>query len=145
MFHSCTSWPIYAPLLEVILSFPPTLNKQNVDVKEETRFENNAKQQTPKYFFIFSFSHLNGCWSCLMNLTFFPTILHLASGVFTVSGIIDSFVYHGQKAIKKKMEIGKFSWWLMLLQCYRSFSLLTHQQHLSWKGTKIWIELSLVG
>lgn len=31
------------------------------------------------------------------------------AGVFTVSGIIDSFVYHGHKAIKKKMEIGKFS------------------------------------
>lgn len=31
------------------------------------------------------------------------------SGVFTVSGIIDSFVYHGHRAIKKKMEIGKFS------------------------------------
>lgn len=34
---------------------------------------------------------------------------HVDSGVFTVSGILDSFVYHGQKAIKKKMEIGKFS------------------------------------
>lgn len=31
-------------------------------------------------------------------------------GIFTVSGIIDSFVYHGQRAIKKKMEIGKFGW-----------------------------------
>lgn len=27
-------------------------------------------------------------------------------GVFTVSGIIDAFVYHGHRAIKK-MEIGK--------------------------------------
>lgn len=33
----------------------------------------------------------------------------LHTGVFTVSGILDSFIYHGQKAIKKKMEIGKFS------------------------------------
>lgn len=31
------------------------------------------------------------------------------SGVFTVSGILDSFIYHGQRAIKKKIEIGKFS------------------------------------
>ncbi|RRT43319.1 hypothetical protein B296_00011743, partial [Ensete ventricosum] len=30
-------------------------------------------------------------------------------GVFTVSGILDSFIYHGQRAIKKKIEIGKFS------------------------------------
>lgn len=33
----------------------------------------------------------------------------LFPGVFTVSGILDSFIYHGQKAIKKKMELGKFS------------------------------------
>lgn len=35
----------------------------------------------------------------------------LCSGVFTVSGILDSFIYHGHRAVKKKMEIGKFSWW----------------------------------
>ncbi|KAF8405992.1 hypothetical protein HHK36_008072 [Tetracentron sinense] len=29
--------------------------------------------------------------------------------IFTVSGILDSFIYHGQRAIKKKIEIGKFS------------------------------------
>ncbi|CAL5434387.1 unnamed protein product [Camellia sinensis] len=29
--------------------------------------------------------------------------------IFTVAGIVDSFVYHGRKALKKKMEIGKFS------------------------------------
>jgi endoplasmic reticulum-Golgi intermediate compartment protein 3 len=28
--------------------------------------------------------------------------------VFTVSGIIDSFIYHGQKALKKKVELGKY-------------------------------------
>lgn len=38
-------------------------------------------------------------------------------GVFTVSGILDSFIYHGQKAIKKKMELGKFSWLVVLLLC----------------------------
>lgn len=37
------------------------------------------------------------------------TWLCLSLGVFTVSGILDSFIYHGQKAIKKKMELGKFS------------------------------------
>jgi hypothetical protein len=28
-------------------------------------------------------------------------------GVFTVSGLVDSFVYHGDKLIRKKMEMGK--------------------------------------
>lgn len=39
------------------------------------------------------------------NVDFFTS-----PGIFTVSGIFDSFVYHSQRAIKKKMEIGKFSW-----------------------------------
>lgn len=34
---------------------------------------------------------------------------HFFSGIFTVAGIIDAFIYHGQKALKKKVEIGKFS------------------------------------
>jgi len=33
----------------------------------------------------------------------------LIAGVFSVSGIIDAFVYHGQKVIREKMEIGKLS------------------------------------
>ncbi|XP_021740171.1 endoplasmic reticulum-Golgi intermediate compartment protein 3-like isoform X1 [Chenopodium quinoa] len=42
-------------------------------------------------------------------LHFLTNVCAIVGGVFTVSGILDSFVYHGQKAIKKKMEIGKFS------------------------------------
>jgi hypothetical protein len=29
------------------------------------------------------------------------------AGVFTVAGIIDAFVYHGQRAIRKKIDLGK--------------------------------------
>ncbi|KAG6505135.1 endoplasmic reticulum-Golgi intermediate compartment protein 3-like [Zingiber officinale] len=32
----------------------------------------------------------------------------IIGGVFTVSGIIDAFVYHGNRTIKKKREIGKY-------------------------------------
>ncbi|XXG87497.1 hypothetical protein AAC387_Pa11g2168 [Persea americana] len=36
--------------------------------------------------------------------------LAISTGIFTVSGILDSFIYHGQKTMKKKkMELGKFS------------------------------------
>ncbi|KAJ4952240.1 hypothetical protein NE237_029072 [Protea cynaroides] len=42
-------------------------------------------------------------------LHFLTNVCAIIGGIFTVSGIVDSFVYHGQKAIKKKMEIGKFS------------------------------------
>ncbi|KAL3620924.1 hypothetical protein CASFOL_035836 [Castilleja foliolosa] len=40
-------------------------------------------------------------------LHFLTHICAIVGGIFTVAGIIDSFIYHGQKAIKKKMEIGK--------------------------------------
>ncbi|GLJ52131.1 hypothetical protein SUGI_1109040 [Cryptomeria japonica] len=41
-------------------------------------------------------------------LHFLTNICAIIGGIFTVSGIIDSFVYHGQRAIRKKVEIGKF-------------------------------------
>ncbi|XP_077248939.1 uncharacterized protein LOC143888417 isoform X2 [Tasmannia lanceolata] len=41
-------------------------------------------------------------------LHFLTNICAIVGGVFTVSGIVDAFVYHGHRAIKKKMEIGKY-------------------------------------
>lgn len=41
-------------------------------------------------------------------LHFLTNICAIIGGIFTVSGIIDSFVYHGQRAIRKKVQIGKF-------------------------------------
>eukprot|EP00238_Polyblepharides_amylifera_P002301 CAMPEP_0196594442 /NCGR_PEP_ID=MMETSP1081-20130531/78422_1 /TAXON_ID=36882 /ORGANISM="Pyramimonas amylifera, Strain CCMP720" /LENGTH=311 /DNA_ID=CAMNT_0041918715 /DNA_START=334 /DNA_END=1269 /DNA_ORIENTATION=+ len=40
-------------------------------------------------------------------LHFVTNLCAILGGVFTVSGIVDSFVYHGQKAIAKKSELGK--------------------------------------
>lgn len=34
--------------------------------------------------------------------------LDFVLGIFTIAGLIDSFIYHGQRAIKKKIEAGKF-------------------------------------
>ncbi|KAL7199848.1 hypothetical protein ACSBR2_022036 [Camellia fascicularis] len=42
-------------------------------------------------------------------LHFLTHLCAIIGGIFTVAGIVDSFVYHGRKALKKKMEIGKFS------------------------------------
>ncbi|KAG6792485.1 hypothetical protein POTOM_001635 [Populus tomentosa] len=42
-------------------------------------------------------------------LHFMTSICAIIGGIFTIAGIVDSFIYHGRKAIKKKMEIGKFS------------------------------------
>lgn len=40
-------------------------------------------------------------------LHFLTHICAIVGGAFTVAGIVDSFIYHGQKAMKKKLEIGK--------------------------------------
>ncbi|XP_042063587.1 endoplasmic reticulum-Golgi intermediate compartment protein 3-like isoform X1 [Salvia splendens] len=40
-------------------------------------------------------------------LHFLTNICAIIGGVFTVAGIVDSFVYHGKKALKKKVELGK--------------------------------------
>eukprot|EP00897_Mesotaenium_endlicherianum_P006719 jgi/Mesen1/6075/ME000031S05341 len=42
-------------------------------------------------------------------LHFLTNVCAIVGGVFTVTGMIDAFVYHGHKAIKKKMELGKLS------------------------------------
>lgn len=42
-------------------------------------------------------------------LHFVTHICAIIGGIFTIAGIIDSFIYHGQRAMKKKkLEIGKF-------------------------------------
>ncbi|KAF4365943.1 hypothetical protein F8388_019187 [Cannabis sativa] len=53
----------------------------------------------PGVFFYYDFSPIKVC-------SLYP--VSEATGIFTIAGIIDSFVYHGQKAMRKKMEIGKF-------------------------------------
>ncbi|KAL7582816.1 hypothetical protein Lser_V15G46037 [Lactuca serriola] len=40
-------------------------------------------------------------------LHFLTNLCAIVGGIFTVAGIVDSFIYHGHKAMKKKREIGK--------------------------------------
>lgn len=42
-------------------------------------------------------------------LHFMTHICAIVGGIFTIAGIVDALIYHGEKALKKKMEIGKFS------------------------------------
>ncbi|KAK4378604.1 hypothetical protein RND71_000466 [Anisodus tanguticus] len=39
---------------------------------------------------------------------FLTNVCAIIGGVFTVAGVVDAFIYHSQKAIKKKVELGKF-------------------------------------
>ncbi len=40
-------------------------------------------------------------------LHFLTSVCAIVGGIFTVSGIVDAFVYHGSQAIKKKVDLGK--------------------------------------
>lgn len=68
-------------------------------------------QFIPGVFFFYDLSPIKVTFTeqHVSFLHFLTNVCAIVGGVFTVSGILDSFVYHGQKAIKKKMELGKFS------------------------------------
>ncbi|KAL9258531.1 Endoplasmic reticulum-Golgi intermediate compartment protein 3-like protein [Drosera capensis] len=68
-------------------------------------------QMLPGVFFFYDLSPIkvNFTEQHVSFLHFLTNVCAIVGGVFTVSGIIDSFVYHGHRAIKKKIELGKFS------------------------------------
>lgn len=68
-------------------------------------------QFIPGVFFFYDLSPIKVTFTeqHVSFLHFLTNVCAIVGGVFTVSGILDSFIYHGQKAIKKKMELGKFS------------------------------------
>eukprot|EP00850_Spirogloea_muscicola_P019075 SM000183S03969 [mRNA] locus=s183:45572:48813:- [translate_table: standard] len=68
-------------------------------------------QAIPGVFFFYDLSPIKVKFmeTRTSSLHFITNVCAIVGGVFTVSGIIDAFVYHGHKAIKKKMEIGKLS------------------------------------
>lgn len=64
----------------------------------------------PGVFFYYDFSPIKVTFKeeRVPFLHFITHICAIVGGIFTIAGIVDSFVYHGQRAMKKKMEIGKF-------------------------------------
>ena len=38
---------------------------------------------------------------------FLTSVCAIVGGVFTVSGIVDSTLYHGQRVLRKKTQLGK--------------------------------------
>ncbi|XP_060973092.1 uncharacterized protein LOC115724845 isoform X1 [Cannabis sativa] len=67
-------------------------------------------QFLPGVFFFYDLSPIKVTFAeeYISFLHFLTNVCAIVGGVFTVSGILDSFIYHGHKVIKK-MEIGKFS------------------------------------
>ncbi|KAK4747480.1 hypothetical protein SAY87_014066 [Trapa incisa] len=65
-------------------------------------------QALPGVFFFYDLSPIKVTFTeeHVSFLHFLTNVCAIVGGVFTVSGILDSFIYHGQRAIKK-MEIGE--------------------------------------
>lgn len=86
------------------------INSNQFSVTEHFRSADGYSQSLPGVFFFYDFSPIKVNFSeeNVSLLHFLTNICAIVGGIFTVSGIIDAFVYHGQRAIKKKMEIGKF-------------------------------------
>jgi len=86
------------------------IHSNQFSVTEHFRDGNVRPKSQPGVFFFYDFSPIKVIFteenrSLLHYLT---NLCAIVGGVFTVSGIIDSFIYHGQKALKKKMELGKY-------------------------------------
>ncbi|KAG2303587.1 hypothetical protein Bca52824_032238 [Brassica carinata] len=73
--------------------------------------EAGRMQSPPGVFFYYDLSPIKVIFEeqHVEFLHFLTNVCAIVGGIFTVSGIVDSFIYHGQRAIKKKMEIGKFN------------------------------------
>ncbi|ERM94188.1 hypothetical protein AMTRI_Chr04g188610 [Amborella trichopoda] len=89
-----------------------TIQSNQFSVTEHFRNSEFGHGQTlPGVFFFYDLSPIKVTFveTHVSFLHFLTNVCAIVGGIFTVSGIIDSFIYHGQRAIKKKMEIGKFS------------------------------------
>ncbi|GAA0140838.1 hypothetical protein LIER_02115 [Lithospermum erythrorhizon] len=66
-------------------------------------------QSLPGVFFFYDLSPIKVTFKeeHVSFLHFLTNVCAIVGGIFTVAGIVDSFVYHGHKALKKKREIGK--------------------------------------
>ncbi|KAJ8762684.1 hypothetical protein K2173_011164 [Erythroxylum novogranatense] len=69
--------------------------------------EAGSFRSLPGVFFIYDLSPIKVTFieGHVSFLHFLTNVCAIIGGIFTVSGILDSFIYHGQKAIKKKMEL----------------------------------------
>eukprot|EP00887_Chlorella_sp_A99_P002342 scaffold10.g2342.t1 len=65
----------------------------------------------PGLFFFYELSPIKVSFqeSRLSLLAFLTSVCAIVGGVFTVSGIVDATIYHGGRALKRKMELGKLS------------------------------------
>ncbi|XP_022131921.1 endoplasmic reticulum-Golgi intermediate compartment protein 3-like [Momordica charantia] len=89
-----------------------TIQSNQFSVTEHVKSADIGRLQSlPAVFFFYDLSPIKVTFTeeHVSFLHFLTNVCAIVGGIFTVSGILDSFIYHGQKVIKKKMELGKFS------------------------------------
>ncbi|XP_075492349.1 uncharacterized protein LOC142530403 [Primulina tabacum] len=87
-----------------------TIQSNQFSVTEH--FKNTEMELTrsvPGVFFFYDLSPIKVTFTeeHTSFLHFLTHICAIMGGVFTVAGILDSFIYHGKKALRKKQELGK--------------------------------------
>ncbi|KAL5857297.1 hypothetical protein ACOSQ3_004755 [Xanthoceras sorbifolium] len=88
-----------------------TIQSNQYSVTEHFRSSELGRLDShPGVFFFYDFSPIKVTYKeeHISFLHFMTNICAIIGGIFAVAGIIDAFIYHGQRTLKKKMEIGKF-------------------------------------
>ncbi|KAL6645677.1 hypothetical protein ACP70R_012469 [Stipagrostis hirtigluma subsp. patula] len=85
------------------------IHSNQFSVTEHFREAIGYPRPPPGVYFFYEFSPIKVDFTeeNTSLLHFLTNICAIVGGIFTVAGIIDSFVYHGHRAIKKKMALGK--------------------------------------
>lgn len=89
-----------------------TIHTNQFSVTENFReSQNSMGRSLPGVFFFYDLSPIKVKISETRTsfLHFVTNVCAIVGGVFTVSGIVDAFVYQGERLIRKKMELGKFN------------------------------------
>ncbi|XP_076960217.1 uncharacterized protein LOC143636525 [Bidens hawaiensis] len=94
---------VYTPLRGAVI------RTNQFSVTEYYKDPDNSKQAPPGVFFYYDLSaiEVNFTETHTSFLHFLTNICAIVGGIFTVAGILDSFIYHGHMALRKKREIGK--------------------------------------
>ncbi|PWA77280.1 endoplasmic reticulum-Golgi intermediate compartment protein [Artemisia annua] len=85
------------------------IRSNQFSVTEHYKSQEVGQRTLPGVFFFYDLSAIKVTYTETHPsfLHFLTNLCAIVGGIFTVAGILDSFIYHGQRALKKKRDIGK--------------------------------------
>ncbi|KAM7251118.1 hypothetical protein ACFE04_023001 [Oxalis oulophora] len=83
-----------------------TIKSNQYSVTEHFRSREEGRLEIPGLYFVYDFSAIKITYKeeHIPFLHFITNICAIVGGIFTVAGIVDSFVYHGKKVMNKKLS-----------------------------------------